>query len=1336
MGTLKKAVALLSAIGLMCVTSLFAATGWTRVDYTSSTTFVGFILVSDGYVPLAQAGDSIGAFVGTECRMKDVLKKSPNSDTLWVSAILHGGDINPRVVTGETVTFKIWHKTGDKVADLANTTTTIPEGNIYKFPLGKTAKSTDATVAAVAVKNATLTPAFAPATLDYKVELANGASLPVAADYTITLGSSKATVSTVYATDFATNNKTVITVTAEDGSKKVYTITFSQAPCTVLAPTVDATVSACAGTNAEVTATSTLTNATFTWKNEAGTVVGTDAKLSTSIAGDYSVTQTVGCTGAPAKVTVSIVTLDAITLASTHALSNPICESATVDLAGIAIPAGGVYSGTGVTGTSLSAAGLAGTGKIITYTITKDNCSSKKDITFDVVAKPTPSLAGLPAEVCKKDAAFALTGGTPANGTYSIDGNNVTSFDPALYSGAVTIKYTVSPIAGCSGIASSSIAITTTPVVTAKDQIVVVPGSPKAFDITLATGATAVWYKADKTTVIAYASANFTPTETTEGVYQYYVSQKIGNCESELTPVSLTITPCNATAPTVTADKTVCAGEVASFTATPVAGSEIIWKKADGTVISTAVNTYTPATDTKGTYLFYASQKSTAAASCESPQTKVSLVVNEVPVVSITIPSTPLTTASAPVEISVSPAQATLSGTGISQGTKTFDPAKAGQGSHTLTAELTVLGCTGTKTATINVGTVVVDNTALLKAISDAELLNAVKGYAKGQYIDEVSANSALASAISAATAKSTSTDATELATALSTLTTAVNEFKAKANPVDYTALKEALDAAEAKVVVIGTNVGSTAGQYLTSQVDALKSVIPTGKALYGTSNVTTIADAVTDIKAKTDISVIPPVVINYEALKTALAEATNLLATKTEGSTPGTYQVGALAALATAKNTASEFTSSTVQGDVTAAAEALVKAIADFQSKLIYNVNTDALQAAIKTAEDAITTAKQGTNIGEYYNLVKTDDDIVTALAKAKADLEKFKTSGTVEEVATATTAIKTVTDAFVASKNKADLTALVAAINAAEEKFKTAQTNVGTANGQYYASDVNTLQAAIETAKGLLTSSDETTIGAGIVVLNEKANIKPINSTTVDYTALNNAITIADAKLKAAVTGTAAGEYTAAIKTAYEAAIATANAALKSADQDAVTKAALDLSSATAQFIKDANKPAGLNYTDLTASIDSATSLSNTVTPGYGDGEIATEDMAALTDAISAAETAKSTAKTQTEVDKANKALKDAIALFNSKIITSTVSNSASIDVYPTLIKESVTIEGLTGTTTITICNTNGIVVTILKTDNAKIEVSASVLAKGNNTITTTSTDGTTSTTKVIVE
>lgn len=1328
MGTLKKAVALLSVIGLMCVTSLFAATGWTRVDYTSSTTFVGFILVSDGYVPLAQAGDSIGAFVGTECRMKAQLFKSPNSDTLWVSSILHGGDINPRVVTGEPVTFKIWHKASNTVADLAGTTTTIPEGNIFEYPLGKTAKSSDATVAAIAIKNATLTPAFAPETVEYTVELANGTSLPASTDYTITLGSTKATVSTVYAKDYATNNKTVITVTAEDGTKKVYTITFSQAACTVLAPTVDATVSACAGTNAEVTATG-LTNATFTWKDNAGTVVGNDAKLSTKIAGDYFVTQTVGCTGAPAKVTVSIVTLDAITLASNHALSNPICESATVDLAGIAIPAGGVYSGTGVAANVLSA-GAAGTGKTITYTITKDNCSAKLDIPYVVVAKPTPSLTGLPAEVCKKDAAIVLTGGSPANGTYSIDGNTVTSFDPALYTGAVSVKYTVTTIPGCSGSVSSSIVVNTTPVVTAKDQVVVLPAAPTAFVVTPAANATVVWYKADKTTVIAGASATFTPTETAEGVYQYYVSQKIGNCESDLTPVSLSITTCDAKAPSVTADQTVCAGTAASFTATPAVGSDIIWKKADGNVISTGVNTYAPATDTKGTYLFYASQKSTATNGCESPQTKVSLVVNEVPVVSITIPSTPLTTASAPVEIAVNPAQATLSGTGVSQGTKMFDPSVAGQGAHTLTAELTVLGCTGTDSKTINVGNVVVDNTALLNAIADAKLLVAVQGYAKGEYLDAASANSALKDAIAIAESKSTSTDASVLSAALSALNNAVDTFKSKANPVDYTALKAALDAAEAKVSAIGTNVGSTPGQYLTSQVDALKAVIPSGKSLYGTSNAAVIADAVTDIKAKTNIS---PIAVDYTDLNKAIAEAANLLTTSTEGTTPGTYQAGALAALQTAKNTASGFTSSTSQSEVTAAAEALVKAIADFKSKLNYAVNTDALQLAIKNAEAAINDAKAGYAIGEYYDLTKTDDNITNALATAQSQLKAFETSGTPEQVAAAASALKTVTDEFIASKNKADLTALVAAINAATSKFNTAQANVGTAEGQYKAADVNALQAAIEAAKALLTSSDAAAIAAAVTDLNAKADIKPNGSVaTVDYSKLNEAIATAEAKLAAAKTGTAKGEYTAESKTAYSAAIEAARAFLTSKDQAAVIKAAEDLNTATSKF-----KAIELNVTELTKSISDATDLSNTVDVGYNPGEVSSEDMTALTDAISAAETELANAKTQTAIDAANKALQDAITLFNSKIINvSTTSNSASIDVYPTLVKESVTIEGLTGTTTVTISNISGIVVATLTTDNAKVEVSASELAKGYNTITTTSTDGTTSTTTVIVE
>jgi len=123
MVTFTKKIKSLILVMLLFVTGqVFAgAPTWTRVDYTNSTTFVGIVKIIQytptfGYTPVA--GDYIGAFVGTECRM--VAQIFANGSDLYVSSVIQGGDNcvpnEPNCTAGgsEKVTFKLWSNTGSK----------------------------------------------------------------------------------------------------------------------------------------------------------------------------------------------------------------------------------------------------------------------------------------------------------------------------------------------------------------------------------------------------------------------------------------------------------------------------------------------------------------------------------------------------------------------------------------------------------------------------------------------------------------------------------------------------------------------------------------------------------------------------------------------------------------------------------------------------------------------------------------------------------------------------------------------------------------------------------------------------------------------------------------------------------------------------------------------------------------------------------------------------------------------------------------------------------------------------------------------------------------------
>ncbi len=83
-------------------------------------------------------------------------------------------------------------------------------------------------------------------------------------------------------------------------------------------------------------------------------------------------------------------------------------------------PAGGVYSGTGVTGNVFNPS-LAGVGThTLTYTYTDGNgCINSATNTIVVNALPIVTWSTVLPDQCVNLTTFALTGGTPAGGVYS-----------------------------------------------------------------------------------------------------------------------------------------------------------------------------------------------------------------------------------------------------------------------------------------------------------------------------------------------------------------------------------------------------------------------------------------------------------------------------------------------------------------------------------------------------------------------------------------------------------------------------------------------------------------------------------------------------------------------------------------------------------------------------------------------------------------------------------------------------------------------------------------------------------------------------------------------------
>lgn len=159
---------------------------------------------------------------------------------------------------------------------------------------------------------------------------------------------------------------------------------------------------------------------------------------------NYTFTDQSGCTNS-AQATLTVHPLPILNINS----PNAICVNAA-PIQVVLSPAGGTLSGPGVNGTSFNPT-IAGVGShTLTYTFTDGNgCSNTT--TKQIIVNPIPDITfNAPSALCI-DANPVLLTGTPANGVFTLNGNLITTFNPATQGvGTFTLNYAAMDANGCS----------------------------------------------------------------------------------------------------------------------------------------------------------------------------------------------------------------------------------------------------------------------------------------------------------------------------------------------------------------------------------------------------------------------------------------------------------------------------------------------------------------------------------------------------------------------------------------------------------------------------------------------------------------------------------------------------------------------------------------------------------------------------------------------------------------------------------------------------------------------------------------------------------------------
>lgn len=325
------------------------------------------------------------------------------------------------------------------------------------------------------------------------------------------------------------------------------------------------------------------------------------------------------------------------------------------------------------------------------YTVTSiddANCPGSSNGAAVVNVLPLPSVT-LPAftGVCVNTPVFALTGGTPAGGTYSGTGvvaNNFTA--SAAGAGTHTITYTYTDGNGCINTATNTITVNALPVVTQTAQASACLNTP-AYALTGGSPAGGVY------TGPGVAASIFTAANAGVGVHNIIYTYTDGNSCVNTATTTLTVNALPVVAQSPLSD--VCVDTAAFLLDGGSPGG--------GTYTGTGVsnNFFDPATAGVGTFNITYTYTDPAS-SCSNTAIQP-IVVHALPLVTIgaftdVCASTPsfLLTGGLPIN-------GTYTGTGVAN--NIFDPSLAGPGTHIITYTYTdpVTSCINSADTTINV---------------------------------------------------------------------------------------------------------------------------------------------------------------------------------------------------------------------------------------------------------------------------------------------------------------------------------------------------------------------------------------------------------------------------------------------------------------------------------------------------------------------------------------------------------------------------------------------------------------------------------------------------------
>ena len=425
------------------------------------------------------------------------------------------------------------------------------------------------------------------------------------------------------------------------------------------------------------------------------------ANITTTQGGTYNLTVSngFGCSDTNSKV----VLVNPQPIVSFSTLTD-LCISASSITLTQGSPAGGSYSGTGVSGAVFSPV-TAGVGTHwITYSYTNaTGCGDTAMQSVTVNALPVVSFTGLPTNLCQGAAAVMLTG-SPSGGNFTGTGIiNSNEFDATTAGvGSHSITYSYTDGNSCSNTNAQMVTVNANPIASAGNDTIINYSTTAQLHATVSGSGSYsyTWSPANK--VVASSSASTATTSLTASQqFSVLISNTTTTC-SDSDQVMVTITGGPLSVITTASSDSICEGDSTQLLATATGGPSAYtysWVSSPAGLTSSVMNPWvSPVVNTD----YYVTVTSGSGPSSSSVTDTISIIVDTLPTVSLAAfasicegPDTIILTGGMPLG-------GVYTGLGVVNGM--FYPHIAGVGIHTITYTYgNANGCTAFATQTITV---------------------------------------------------------------------------------------------------------------------------------------------------------------------------------------------------------------------------------------------------------------------------------------------------------------------------------------------------------------------------------------------------------------------------------------------------------------------------------------------------------------------------------------------------------------------------------------------------------------------------------------------------------